>query len=46
MLPQIPQLDSNLHYTPFSFLIGIVLSIIFIILINKIWDKIYDNQNK
>ena len=46
MLPQITRLDPNLHYTPFSFLIGIVLAIIFIILINKIWDKIYDNQNK
>ena len=45
MIPQIPKLDPNLHYTPFSFLIGIVLAIIFIILINKIFDKTY-NQNK
>jgi hypothetical protein len=45
MIPQIPKLDANLHYTPFSFLIGIVLAIIFIILINKIFDN-YDNQNK
>ena len=43
MIPQIPKLDPNLHYTPFSFLIGIVLAIIFIILINK---KINDNLNK
>jgi hypothetical protein len=42
MIPQIPKLDPNLHYTPFSFLIGIILAIIFIILINKI----FDNQNK
>jgi hypothetical protein len=45
MIPQIPKLDPNLHYTPFSFLMGIVLAIIFIILINKIFDKTY-NQNK
>jgi flagellar biosynthesis protein FliR len=46
MIPQIPQLNPNLHYTPFSLLIGIVLAITFIILINKIFDKSYDNQNK
>ena len=46
MIPQIPKLDPNLHYTPFSFLIGIVLSIIFIIFMNKIIDKDYDNQKK
>ena len=45
MLPQIPKLDPNLHYTPFSFLIGIALAIIFIILINKIFNN-DDNQNK
>lgn len=45
MIPQISKLDPNLHYTPFSFLMGIVLAIIFIILINKIFDKTF-NQNK
>jgi len=43
MIPQIPKLDTSLHYTPFSFLIGIVLAIIFIILINKMFDKLDDN---